>query len=159
MHPIQERERERKGEVEDPGMELGILTKKSVHIPSVPSRCKTTKTPPPCAFEVHHTYTYDYLRISIYVPQSFSSTLTYSQPTYHESLLTNQRYIYLPTPNQIPPQIPRIQYLPTWYIVQTTLPSLTGPHTYQYYIHYLYTQGSGSPQAGSVLDCNRNFRL
>lgn len=71
-------------------MELGILRKqkKSVHIPSVPSRCKTTKTPPPCAFEVHHTYTYKrYLRISIYVPQSFSSTLTYSLPTYHESLL------------------------------------------------------------------------
>lgn len=116
-----------------------------MHIPSVPSRCKTTKTPPPpCAFEVHHTYTYKrYLRISIYVPQSFSSILTYSLPTYRESLgATNNlesNYIYLPPPNQIPPQslesstyLPGTYYKPPYLLLQALIPTST---IYITYIH------------------------
>lgn len=95
--------RERKGEVEDPGMELGIgilrKQKRSVHRAEVPSRCKTTKTSPPCAYEVHHTYTYKrYLRISIYVPQSFSFN-THLLTTYLPRISTNNNQdisTYLP---------------------------------------------------------------
>lgn len=119
-------------------MELGILRKqkRSVHIPS---RCKTTKTPPPCAFEVHHTYTYGYLRISIYVPRNFSSTLTYSLPTYRQSLPTNQRYIYLPQikfypnpSNPVPTYLVHstnhltFSYRPSYLPVLYTLPIYTG---------------------------------
>lgn len=105
MHPIQERER--KGEVEDPGMELGILRNKKGLCISRRSRpdAKPQKTPPPCAFEVHHTYTYG-LPTNQYICTSKFFINTHLLTTYLPRISTNnnQRYIYLPTPNQIPPQ-------------------------------------------------------
>lgn len=142
MHPIPLQERERKGEVEDPGIEIGILRKqkRSVHRAEVPSRCKTTSQKhhlrAPLRYIIHTWYTYKrYLRISIYVPQSFffNTHLLTTANLYLTIKYTSTTY---PKSNSTP--IPRIQYLPTWYIVQTTLPSYTGPHTYQYYI-LIYT--------------------
>lgn len=98
---------------------------------------------PPCAFEVHHTYlihTTTYESVYMYLKVFLQHSLTHYLPTANLYLTIKDTSTTSPKSNSTP--IARIQYLPTWYIVQTTLPSLIGPHTYQYYI-LIYTGAGG----------------
>lgn len=102
-----------------------------------------------------HIHTWCGLPTNQYICTSKFFFNTHLLTTYLPRISTNnnQRYIYLP---QIKFHPNRSNPVPT-YLVHST--HLTGPHTYQYYIPIYTGVGGGGPQAGSVPDCNRNFRL
>lgn len=143
-------------------MELGTLyleNKKGLCISRPDAKPQKHHLRAPLRYIIHR-YTYlvraTYESVYMYLGISFN---TYLLTHYLPRISTNKSNIHLPILNQIlPKSLESSTYLT--YLVHTT-----NHLTFSYrplYPPVLYThihRGRVSPQAGSVPDCNRNFRL